>query len=121
MLARLSKLETPAAPAAPAAPTEDKKPEVEIEMSARIKAAIELAAREAALATIKQFSLSAPAPSAPSAPSAPKAEKKFEEVVRELKSGGKQHNDAIRAAMDAAPTAHAAYLSRVQSGELILF
>lgn len=115
MLARLSKLEAIGA--------EPKKPEVEVEaeLAAKRKADIELAARESALAVIKQFNLSAPAPSAPSAPSAPKVEKKFEEIVREFKASGKGHNDAVREAIAAHDAEYKAYLGRVQSGEVILF
>jgi hypothetical protein len=113
MLARLSKLETAPAPVAPE--------EKEGELSAKTKAAVELAARESALATIKQFNLGAPPPAAPSNPAAPKVEKKFEEIVRELKAAGKSHNDAVREAMSANGAAHQDYTSRVQKGEVIMF
>lgn len=117
MLARLSKLE-----AAGIKPEGEEKPEVEIEMAAKHKADVELAAREAAIAVAKQFGLVAPAPVAASAPAvAPAASKKFEEVVRELKAGGKGHNDAVREAMSSNPEEYKAYLSRAQSGEVILF
>lgn len=114
LLARLAKLEAGYKP-------EGEKPEVEIEMSAKLKAAVELAARESALATIKQFNLAAPAPAAPSAPQAPKVEKKFEEIVREAKAAGKSHNVALNEAMAAHPDAYRDYTARAQKGEVILF
>lgn len=119
--ARLSKLETPAAPAAevPAAEVEVEK---EGALSAKIKAAVELAARESALAVVKQFSLAAPAPAQVSAPSVAPTEKSFEEIVSAAKASGTKHNDAVRAAMDAHPAAYQNYLGRVQNkGDVKMF
>ena len=109
MLARLSKLE---------ACTEKPEAEIEDEMNAKLSKVAELAA----LAVVKQFGLGAPAPVGHSAtPPAPAAPKKFEEVVRELKSAGKGHNDAVREAMDKHPDAHKDYTARVQKGEVVMF
>jgi len=109
MLARLSKLE--------AGPV---KPEVEVE--AELSAKLSKVAELSALAVLKQFNLAAPAPAAHSAPAAPAAApKKFEEVVRELKTAGKKHNDALSEAMDKHPDAYKDYLARVQKGEVHMF
>jgi len=116
---RLSKLETPVAPEAPV--VEEKKEDGEL-LSAKIKAAVELAARESALAVVKQFSLAAPAPAQVSAPSVAPTEKSFEEIVGAAKASGIKHNDAVRAAMDAHPAAYQNYLGRVQNkGDVKMF
>jgi hypothetical protein len=111
MLARLSKLENPAVPSAE---------EKAAEMAAINKANIELATNTA-MAVIKQFGLGAPnpAPSAPPVPPAP--EKKFEEIVRDLKTAGKKHNDALNEAMEKHAPAYKDYQARVQRGEVIMF
>ena len=118
LLERLSKLE--AGPVVdPAVVPDEEKPG---EMSAKLKAAVELSARESALATIKQFNLSAPAPGAPSAPApAPAPAKKFEEIVREAKTAGKKHNDVLSEAMDKHPTEYKDYETRVRRGEVVMF
>lgn len=109
VLARLSKLE---------AGSEKPEAEVEVEMNAKLSKVAELAA----LAVIKQFNLAAPDAAKFSAEKKPDAApKKFEEVVRELKTAGKGHNDAVREAMDKHPDAHKDYTARVSKGEVILF
>lgn len=111
VLDRLSKLEG-------LFPKEGEEPE----LSAKTKSAVALASRESALAVIKEFNLSAPPPAKPSAPVVPpETSKKFEEIVRELKAGGKKHNDALSEAMSSHPEAHKDYLSRTQRGEVIMF
>jgi hypothetical protein len=110
MLARLSKLEASTAP-------EDAE-KAEEAVNDKLSKVAELAA----LSVIKQFNLGAPAPAAASAPATPPAPaKKFEEVVRELKSAGKSHNAALREAMDKHPDAHRDYSARVSKGEVIMF
>jgi len=116
---RLSKLETPAV--VEVVETPGVKPDEEM-LSAKIKAAVELAARESALAVVKQFSLAAPAPAQVSAPSVAPTEKSFEEIVGAAKASGIKHNDAVRAAMDAHPAAYQNYLGRVQNkGDVKMF
>lgn len=110
MLARLSKLETAAAP-------KEEKPEDEAAMSAKLTKVAELAA----ISVIKQFNLAAPEPAKASAASAAKLDRKFEEIVREFKVAGKNHNDALREAMDKHPEAHKDYSARLAKGEVIMF
>lgn len=109
MLARLSKLENPVPP--------EKPEDAEAAMSAKLTKVAELAA----ISVIKQFNLNAPPPAPPSAPQPPKVDKKFEEIVREFKATGKNHNDALREAMDKHPDAHKDYSARLAKGEVILF
>ena len=118
LLERLSKLE--AGPKIPAVVPDEEKPG---EMSAKLKAAVELSARESALATIKQFNLSAPNPGTVSATATTQSTtpKKFEEIVREAKTAGKKHNDALSEAMDKHPTEYKDYETRVRRGEVVMF
>jgi hypothetical protein len=114
---RLSKLEASLAPK-----PEDKQPPA-AQMSSKSEA-VELAAKEAALAAVKEFAKTIGAPATPvvtaEAAQPAKNEHKFEEIVTakaaELK-GDKA--GAITFAIKNHPTEYAAYRSRVMSGEKI--
>ena len=90
-------------------------------MSEADKAKVQLAAKEAALSVLREFSANLPAPVKFSAPAVePKAES-FESIVRGLKAAGTKHNDAVRKTQVEKPELYATYLSRAQKGEVILF
>lgn len=112
---KMAKLEAAMAP----------KAEIEIEKEDEMqKAKLSAIAKETALAVLREFSASLPAPpkaSAP-APEPPATEAKaFEVVVREFKAAGMKHNDAVAKAQREHAAAYDAYLSRVRKGEVILF
>ena len=93
----------------------------EEEMSAGMKDEVKKAAQESALSVLREFSASLPAPTKFSAPAAEPKSETFEEVVRGFKKAGSKHNDAVRQAQKEKPELYAAYLSRAQKGEVILF
>jgi len=92
-----------------------------IEMTDGMKDEVKKAAQESALSVLREFSASLPAPTKFSAPAAEPKSETFEEVVRGFKKAGSKHNDAVRQAQKEKPELYAAYLSRAQKGEVILF
>lgn len=113
---KMAKLEAAMAP----------KAEIEIETEETEemqKAKMSAIAKETALAVLREFSASLPAPAKVSAPAADPvvADKPFEAVVREFKAGGMKHNDAVSKAQRENAAAYESYLSRVRKGEVILF
>jgi hypothetical protein len=91
------------------------------EMSEADKAKVQVAAKEAALSVLREFSASLPAPVKFSAPAVEPTAESFESIVRALKAGGTKHNDAVRKTQAEKPELYATYLSRAQKGEVILF
>ena len=91
------------------------------EMSEADKAKVQIAAKEAALSVLREFSASLPAPVKFSAPAVEPTAESFESIVRALKAGGTKHNDAVRKTQAEKPELYATYLSRAQKGEVILF
>jgi hypothetical protein len=91
------------------------------EMSDADKAKVQVAAKEAALSVLREFSASLPAPVKFSAPAVEPIAESFESIVRALKAGGTKHNDAVRKTQAEKPELYATYLSRAQKGEVILF
>ena len=91
------------------------------EMSDADKAKVQVAAKEAALSVLREFSASLPAPVKFSAPAVEPTADSFESIVRALKAGGTKHNDAVRKTQVEKPELYATYLSRAQKGEVILF
>jgi hypothetical protein len=92
-----------------------------VEMNDGMKNEVKKAAQESALSVLREFSASLPAPTKFSAPAAEPKTETFEEVVRGFKRSGSKHNDAVRQAQKEKPELYAAYLSRAQKGEVILF
>ena len=92
-----------------------------IEMTDGMKDEVKKAAQESALSVLREFSASLPAPTKFSAPATEPKSETFEEVVRGFKRSGSKHNDAVRQAQKEKPELYAAYLSRAQKGEVILF
>lgn len=92
-----------------------------VEMTDGMKDEVKKAAQESALSVLREFSASLPAPTKFSAPAAEPKSETFEEVVRGFKKAGSKHNDAVRQAQKEKPELYAAYLSRAQKGEVILF
>jgi len=92
-----------------------------IEMSEADKAKVQVAAKEAALSVLREFSANLPAPVKFSAPAVEPTAESFESIVRALKAGGTKHNDAVRKTQAEKPELYATYLSRAQKGEVILF
>jgi len=90
-------------------------------MSEADKAKVQLAAKEAALSVLREFSANLPAPVKFSAPAVEPTAESFESIVRALKAGGTKHNDAVRKTQAEKPELYATYLSRAQKGEVILF
>jgi hypothetical protein len=90
-------------------------------MSDADKAKVQVAAKEAALSVLREFSASLPAPVKFSAPAVELTAESFESIVRALKAGGTKHNDAVRKTQAEKPELYATYLSRAQKGEVILF
>jgi hypothetical protein len=90
-------------------------------MSDAQKAQVQVAAKEAALSVLREFSASLPAPVKFSAPAVEPTAESFESIVRALKAGGTKHNDAVRKTQAEKPELYATYLSRAQKGEVILF
>lgn len=97
--------------------TSDKKEE----MTDADKAKVQVAAKEAALSVLREFSANLPAPVKFSAPAVEPIAESFESIVRALKAGGTKHNDAVRKTQAEKPELYATYLSRAQKGEVILF
>jgi hypothetical protein len=91
------------------------------EMTDADKAKVQIAAKEAALSVLREFSASLPAPVKFSAPAVEPIAESFESIVRALKAGGTKHNDAVRKTQAEKPELYATYLSRAQKGEVILF
>jgi hypothetical protein len=91
------------------------------EMSEADKAKVQVAAKEAALSVLREFSANLPAPVKFSAPAVEPTAESFESIVRALKAGGTKHNDAVRKTQAEKPELYATYLSRAQKGEVILF
>ena len=91
------------------------------EMTDAAKAQVQSAAKEAALSVLREFSASLPAPVKFSAPAVEPTADSFEGLVRGLKAAGTKHNDAVRKVQTEKPALYAAYLSRAQQGEVILF
>jgi hypothetical protein len=91
------------------------------EMTDADKAKVQVAAKEAALSVLREFSASLPAPVKFSAPAVEPIAESFESIVRALKAGGTKHNDAVRKTQAEKPELYATYLSRAQKGEVILF
>ena len=91
------------------------------QMSDADKAKVQIAAKEAALSVLREFSASLPAPVKFSAPAVEPIAESFESIVRALKAGGTKHNDAVRKTQAEKPELYATYLSRAQKGEVILF
>jgi len=92
-----------------------------VEMSNADKAKVQIAAKEAALSVLREFSANLPAPVKFSAPAVEPIAESFESIVRALKAGGTKHNDAVRKTQAEKPELYATYLSRAQKGEVILF
>jgi hypothetical protein len=92
-----------------------------VEMSDADKAKVQIAAKEAALSVLREFSASLPAPVKFSAPAVEPTADSFEGLVRGLKAAGTKHNDAVRKTQAEKPELYATYLSRAQKGEVILF
>jgi hypothetical protein len=92
-----------------------------VEMSDADKAKVQIAAKEAALSVLREFSANLPAPVKFSAPAVEPTAESFESIVRALKAGGTKHNDAVRKTQAEKPELYATYLSRAQKGEVILF
>ena len=92
-----------------------------VEMTDGMKDEVKKAAQESALSVLREFSASLPAPTKFSAPATEPKSETFEEVVRGFKKSGSKHNDAVRQAQKEKPELYAAYLSRAQKGEVILF
>lgn len=90
-------------------------------MSEADKATVQVAAKEAALSVLREFSANLPAPVKFSAPAVEPTAESFESIVRALKAGGTKHNDAVRKTQAEKPELYATYLSRAQKGEVILF
>lgn len=117
---RLSKLESTITP-----PAEEKKPEVEVEMSAKLEAA----ATKGAEAALKLFTQKFGAPAVPvSAPAAPAIDpatqsepKKFEDLVKSHAEYASNKTKAVSDTIAANRDAHRDYLARVRSGEVVLF
>jgi hypothetical protein len=92
-----------------------------VEMSNADKAKVQIAAKEAALSVLREFSANLPGPVKFSAPAVEPTADSFESIVRALKAGGTKHNDAVRKTQVEKPELYATYLSRAQKGEVILF
>jgi hypothetical protein len=92
-----------------------------VEMTDGMKDEVKKAAQESALSVLREFSASLPAPTKFSAAAPEPKTETFEEVVRGFKKTGSKHNDAVRQAQKEKPELYAAYLSRAQKGEVILF
>jgi hypothetical protein len=90
-------------------------------MSEADTAKVQVAAKEAALSVLREFSANLPAPVKFSAPAVEPTAESFESIVRALKAGGTKHNDAVRKTQAEKPELYATYLSRAQKGEVILF
>ena len=110
--ARLSKLETASTP-------DEKKPE---ELSAQLSKVADEAAQNAFKLFAAKFGTPPAAPSAEGkAPEKNETPKKFEELVRSHPKYSENKTFAIGETVAAHPQAHADYIGRCKSGEVILF
>jgi cytochrome c556 len=110
---RLSKLESNF-------PTDDNKGE-DAEMSAKLEQVAELSAEKALKLFAAKLGTAPTAPSSEAKRPADEGEKKFEEIVRSHPKYSENKALAIAETVATQPKAHAAYLDRCKSGEVIMF
>lgn len=111
--ARLQKLEEGMQPAVV---PEEKKPEVEVEMSAKLKETAELAAKAALVEFTKQYGAPVIAPSAEVKAPAKQEVKAFEQLVKEHPEYSTNKFKAVNETVSKFRKEHADYVNRVKNG-----